>query len=63
MEKVDLEKGSKETRYVDAEGLPIDPSNVYFRRDGVPYLLLHDQEGKPVMTRVPLQEMGDAVEE
>jgi len=50
-----MENEIKETRYLNGME-EIDPSNVYFRRDGVPYLLQEDENGQPVMTRIPLTE-------
>lgn len=57
METESYQLESKEKKsFFDPEGNVIPSSSVYFRQNGKPYLLACDEEGKPEMTRIPLEE-------
>lgn len=46
------------SRYCDKDGKTIPNSNVYFRQDGTPYLLLTDENDEPlIMTRERVYEI------
>lgn len=53
------EKENKYAVFFDKEGNPVDSSNVYFRQNGVPYLLTYDQNGQPIMTKEQLIEIKE----
>jgi hypothetical protein len=53
------DKENKYATFFNKQGDPVDSSNVYFRQDGIPYLLAHDENGQPIMTKEQLIEIKE----